>query len=146
MGGCVPGKIRNWILRLFGHRVTGMNPACKFGLGNGHLYMGSDSYCNFGCFFDLGDDIFIGKNVAIGMNVHFITTTNEMGSASRRAARPVFKSINIGDGCWIGADSIILPGVTIGRGTVVGAGSLVLMDLEDNSLYVGRPAKKIKNL
>lgn len=123
-----------------------MYPACKFGLGRGHLYMCSNSYCNFGCFFDLGADIHLGKNVAVGMNIHFITTSHEVGSSKGRAAKPIRKPMYVCDGCWIGADTTILPGVTIGKGTVVGAGSLVTKDLEANALYLGRPAKKIKTI
>ncbi|MGE9905782.1 DapH/DapD/GlmU-related protein [Streptococcus alactolyticus] len=50
----------------------------------------------------------------------------------------------MGDGCWIGADVIILPGVTIGRGCVIVAGSVVIKDVEPNSLYVSQ--HKIKKL
>lgn len=38
--------------------------------------MGENSYCNYKCFFDLSDDIIIGKNVAVGMNVSFINSTH----------------------------------------------------------------------
>lgn len=146
MGGVIPGKVRNWLLRFFGHHVSALYPGCKFGLGNGHLYMGFQSYCNYGCFFDLGECIYIGNNVAIGMNVKFITTSHEIGEPSRRAAKPIREPVYVGDGSWIGADTTILPGVRIGKGVVVGAGSLVTKDLDDNCIYVGRPAYKIKEL
>ena len=108
--------------------------------------MGFQSYCNYGCFFDLGECIYIGNNVAIVMNVKFITTSHEIGEPSRRAAKPIREPVYVGDGSWIGADTTILPGVRIGKGVVVGAGSLVTKDLDDNSIYVGRPAYKIKEL
>jgi len=41
---------------------------------------------------------------------------------------------------------MVLPGVTIGRGTVVGAGAVVIKDCDPNSLYVGNPARKVKQL
>ena len=56
------------------------------------------------------------------------------------------KPINIEDGVWIGAEVIILPGITIGSGCVIGAGSVVAKDTEKDSLYVGIPARKVKNL
>ncbi|MFE8729811.1 DapH/DapD/GlmU-related protein, partial [Aeromonas hydrophila] len=48
--------------------------------------------------------------------------------------------ISIGDGCWIGADVLIIGGVTIGKGVVVAAGSVVTRDIPDNVLVAGVPA------
>jgi galactoside O-acetyltransferase len=45
----------------------------------------------------------------------------------------------------IGANSVILPGVTIGEGAVVGANSLVTEDCKPWTMYVGSPAKPIKS-
>lgn len=47
---------------------------------------------------------------------------------------------------WIGANTTILKGVTIGENTVVGAMSLVNSDLPSDSLCVGNPAQKVKDL
>ena len=63
-----------------------------------------------------------------------------------RAGKTIYKPIFIGNGCWIGANSIILPGVTIGDGCIIGAGSVVNKDCDSNCLYAGNPAKKIKTL
>lgn len=49
----------------------------------------------------------------------------------------------IGANAWIGAGSIILPGVSIGRFSVIGAGSVVTHDVPDYSICAGNPAKKI---
>ncbi len=54
-------------------------------------------------------------------------------------------SINIGDDVWIGANCIILKGVTIGEGSVIGAGSIVLNDVEPYSIVAGNPARKVKD-
>lgn len=80
------------------------------------------------------------------MNVHFINGTHEIGNETRRAAQEITKRIIVGDGSWIGADSIIMSGVTIGKGVVIGAGSLVTSDLDDNAIYFGRPARLYKKL
>ena len=47
-------------------------------------------------------------------------------------------------GCWIGANAIILPGVTIGRNSVIGAGSVVTKSVTDGVVAAGIPAKIIK--
>ena len=108
--------------------------------------MGSGSYCNSECFFDMNDDIVIGRNVSIGMRCIFITTSHEIGSPNKRAGKTKSAPIKVEDGCWIGADTAILSGVTIGAGAVVGAGSLITHDLEPNGLYYGRPAKLVRRL
>lgn len=54
------------------------------------------------------------------------------------------KPIKIGDGCFIGANSIILKGTTLGRNVVVGAGSVVHGEFPDNVIIAGNPAKIVK--
>nr|WP_304437690.1 DapH/DapD/GlmU-related protein [Frigoribacterium sp. Leaf44] len=49
--------------------------------------------------------------------------------------------VTIEDGCWIGANVTILPGVTLGRGSVVGAGSVVTKSYPPNSKLAGSPAR-----
>lgn len=88
----------------------------------------------------------IGKNVALGPNVSLISDTHEIGDSEKRARKSIHKSIFVGDGTWIGANSTVLPGVTIGEGTIIGAGSLVNKNCEPNSLYAGNPARFIKKL
>ena len=52
----------------------------------------------------------------------------------------------IGDGCWIGARALLLPGTTVGSGSVVAAGAVVRGACEPNSLYAGVPAARIRAL
>lgn len=52
-------------------------------------------------------------------------------------------SVKIGAYSFIGAGSVVLPGVTIGKGCLVGSGSLVARDVPDYSIVVGMPAKTI---
>nr|WP_277949180.1 CatB-related O-acetyltransferase [Aeromonas dhakensis] len=54
------------------------------------------------------------------------------------------QKITIGNDVWIGANAIILPGVTIGDGAVVGAGAVVTRDVPDYAIVVGVPAKVIR--
>jgi len=58
----------------------------------------------------------------------------------------VYKKVIIGKGSWLGANSIILPGVRIGKHCVVGAGSVVTKDVPSFSVAVGVPAKVIKKI
>lgn len=56
------------------------------------------------------------------------------------------KPIIIGDDVWIGANAVILPGVTIGKHCVVAAGAVVTKDVPDNTIVGGVPAKEIKKI
>ena len=56
------------------------------------------------------------------------------------------KPIIIGDDVWIGANAVILPGVTIGKHCVVAAGAVVKKDVPDNTIVGGVPAKEIKKI
>ena len=56
------------------------------------------------------------------------------------------KQVVINDDVWIGANAVILPGVTIGRHAVVAAGAVVTTDVPENTVVGGVPAKIIKRL
>lgn len=141
-------------LRPIAYRLTGnivelgcyFSPNCFVGPGKGKLIIGKGTFVNYGCFFDLNDNIYIGKNCNLAMNIHFINGTHEFGDYSRRAGQGISKPIIVEDGCWIGADTIIMPGVKIGKGCIIGAGSLINKDCLPNNIYVGRPAKVLRSL
>jgi acetyltransferase-like isoleucine patch superfamily enzyme len=54
--------------------------------------------------------------------------------------------IHIGDGTWVGARAIILPGVTIGRRCLIAAGAVVSRDVPDDTLVAGNPARVVRDL
>ena len=56
------------------------------------------------------------------------------------------KDVVISEDCWIGMNSVILPGVVLGKHTIVGAGSIVTKSFDGNCVIAGNPAKKIKDL
>ena len=145
---CLP-QLRVLLLRISGYKIgkrCDLSPRGFYGPGKGKLYIGDNTFINYNCWFDLSDDIYIGKNCNVAMNVHFINGTHEIGCNTRRAGNNMSKTIKVGNGTWIGADSVILPGVTIGSGVIIGAGSLVNKDCADNGIYVGRPAKLLRKI
>ncbi|WP_072806959.1 DapH/DapD/GlmU-related protein [Rhodococcoides yunnanense] len=109
--------------------------------GLGYLHVGARCFINHSCYFDTVADISIGDGVFIADHVRILTSSHQTGPATQRASTLTAQSVSIGDGCWIGSGSVILPGVTIGAGTVIGANSLVTKDCEPDSVYVGSPAK-----
>jgi len=54
--------------------------------------------------------------------------------------------IHIGKNCWIGAGTLILPGVTIGDNTVIGAGSVVTKDIPSSVVAVGNPCRAMRDV
>jgi len=88
--------------------------------------------------------IHIGKGSFVAPNVGFITTNHNLYDLKKHEDG---KDVVIGKDCWIGMNSVILPGVILGDHTIVGAGSVVTKSfLEGNIVIAGNPAKIIKNL
>lgn len=54
------------------------------------------------------------------------------------------KPVHIGSNVWIGANAVVLPGVTIGDNTVIGAGSVVTKDIPANVIAVGNPCRVLR--
>ncbi|WP_342602393.1 acyltransferase [Peribacillus sp. FSL E2-0159] len=89
--------------------------------------------------------ITIGNHVTVGANVQFVT--HDGGVWILREKYPdidVFGPIEIGDNCFIGINSIIMPNVKIGENSVVAAGSIVTKNIEANSIVAGVPARLIR--
>ena len=78
-----------------------------------------------------------------GPNVKFISADQDI---NERNLHKSSSEIYIGKSCWIGAGSIILPGVRLGDNVVVGATSVVTRSVEPNKIVVGNPAKIIKRI
>ena len=110
------------------------------------LAIGQRCYINVGCRFDLNERIDIGDEVAIGHDVLFLTASHKVGPAFRRGGPLVAKPIAVGDGAWLGARCVILPGVTVGAGAIVAAGAVVTSDVAPNTVVGGVPAKVISTL
>lgn len=93
--------------------------------------------------------VIIGKNCLIAANCQIIDGNGHDLSfpdvENRINTKGSSKPILIEDNVWIGANSIILPGVTIGKGSVISANSVVNKDVQSMVVAGGNPAKIIKN-
>lgn len=88
----------------------------------------------------IGNDVYFGPNVYITDQNHSVDDLDTPIGRQSAGEKPV----SIGDGSWLGANVVVLPGVTIGQHVAVGAGAIVTTDLPDYSIAVGNPARVIK--
>ena len=93
--------------------------------------------CSIGCGAFIPENVIIQDNVFIGPHVVF---TNDKYAPSKGAWRDEPPTV-VKTGSSIGANSTILPNLTIGQSSSVGAGSVVTRDVPDNSVVAGNPAK-----
>jgi maltose O-acetyltransferase len=128
-------------------RITGSWPQKNDSSRRGlflNLILGSDVVIDVDTVLDLEERISVGDRVLIGAQVMILTSTHELGPKERRAGPVTRSPVVIENGVWIGARSVILPGVTIGEGAVVNPGSVVNKDVPPNTRVGGIPAKKIE--
>lgn len=80
----------------------------------------------------------------IAPNVGIITSNHDLYDLDKRMPA---QNVKIGKKCWIGMNSMILPGVELGEHTIVGAGSVVTKSFKKgNCVIAGNPARKIRDL
>jgi maltose O-acetyltransferase len=142
----VPRIPRCLILRALGMQLETYEiyPRCTF--RSAKLRVGKDTVINSDCHFDNDASIEIGAGAGVAMGVRFVTSTHKVGGPRLRASELELKPIVVGDGAWIGAGAMILPGVTIGEGCIIGAAALVTSDCAPHGVYVGVPARRVSDL
>lgn len=107
-------------------------------------HLGKNVYANFNLTLTDDTHIHIGDDVMIGPNVTIAAAAHPLHPALRRKGLQYNKPVTIGAGVWVGAGSIILPGVAIGENAVIGAGSLVTKDIPAGVLAVGSPCRVVR--
>lgn len=116
---------------------------CDYGV---NIEVGENFFANYGCIILDVNRVKIGKNCMLAPNVGIYSATHPVRAEERYNGVELGLPVTIGDNCWIGAGSVICPGVTIGNNAVVGAGSVVTKSFGDNVVIAGNPAKVIRNL
>ncbi|MBI1730851.1 acyltransferase [Candidatus Acetothermia bacterium] len=113
-----------------------------------NLIFDPDDLNNFqtiGCYYqNFSGKIVIGKGTYIAPNVGLITANHDPCDLNRHLPA---EDVIIGEKCWLGMNSVILPGVNLGAMTVVGAGSVVTKSFPEGQCLIGGvPAHFIKKL
>lgn len=115
-------------------------------------------YTDYGSNIKLGKHIFVNSNVMmvdlggitiddhvlLGPHATIVSVNHSLDPKNRRNLE--LKPVHIKKNAWLGANTTILPGVTIGENAVVAAGAVVNHDVPANTVVAGVPAKVLKKI
>lgn len=94
-------------------------------------------------------NIIIEDDVLLGPGIHMFVPFHKYSDPIKPISEQGYEykgDIKICEGSWIGANTIIMSGVTVGKHAVVGAGSIVTKDIPPHTVVAGNPAKVIKKI
>jgi acetyltransferase-like isoleucine patch superfamily enzyme len=115
--------------------------------GTGDVVIGRNTYVNSGVVIYTGNGVTIGEGVLIAANCTLAPVNHEFKSRGTRIIDQRFREsrggILIEDDVWIGANTVLLDGAILRRGCVVGAGSVVDKELDEYSINVGNPLRRV---
>jgi acetyltransferase-like isoleucine patch superfamily enzyme len=135
---------RPWTVAMGARCVLQQSVWLNVGSDSAHLSIGEFTFLGRGTEIEVSESVTIGRGGLIAPGV-FITDHNH----DVRAGSPMFEQpciagpVRIGDDVWIGANCVILPGVTIGDGAVIAAGAVVNRDVPSREIVGGVPARSI---
>lgn len=113
-----------------------------------YLTIGQNTYIGeFNNIRAAGGSITIGDNCLVSQKVTMVASNHsyKKGDYIYTQKWDTSKhSIKIGNDVWIGANVVILPGVSVGDGAVIGAGSIVNKDVPENAIVFGNPMRVLK--
>lgn len=123
--------------------LLGLNHRCFLSTGSKDAYLEIGDNCSFSgvsiwCF----DQIKFEKGVRVGANVTIMDGDAHQDDPRAGQNKPIIIKKNV----WIGANVLILKGVTIGENSLIGAGSVVTKDIPANAVAAGNPCRVIKFL
>ena len=119
---------------------------------NGVQFEGKPRFIHPNVVLDATDKIILGENIVISTGVLILThdysfTTGLIAvNEQPETDIAIVQEVRIGKDCFIGANSIILPGTKIGSNVIIGAGSVVKGIISDYSIVAGNPAKIINDI
>ena len=127
---------------------TNIGKGCLFSVEGGSIEVGESFSCNTNCHINasIGGEISMGRNILVGPNVVIRTANHNFNDKDRPINEQGhnYANIKVADNVWIGANSVILGGVTIGKGAVIAAGAVVNKNVEPFTIVGGVPAKVLK--
>ncbi len=118
------------------------------GASRARIQIGSNCFVGNNVWIGGTGDIAIGENCMLGSNTVVISSNHDFSviSVPYHLGKEIAAPIRIGSDVWVGANCVILPGVTVGDGAVVGAGAIVTRDIPSGTLAVGNPATAARTI
>lgn len=117
----------------------------KHDKGQGVLHIGNNTSFQQSCHVIAADNLIIGSDCVFSARVYVSDCSHPYLPDVDIAKSPlVIKKTEIGNHCFIGIGSCIMPGVHIGNNCVVGANAVVTRDVPDYCMVAGVPARVIK--
>lgn len=146
---CVNPRLRARLLRLLGARIGNNVRIYEIQLFNlesgfGNLLVANDVHIGPGCRLDLAGPVSIGERSTLSPGVTILSHSDPGHSHCSKLAELYPAHTDgafIGADCWLGANTITLPGVRVNDLTVVAAGSVVTAEFPLGSVVAGVPAK-----
>ncbi len=120
-------------------------PLCS-NWGGKNVHFGNNVYANFNLTLTDDTHIYVGDGTMFGPNVTVATAGHPILPWMREKKYQYNAPVKIGKNVWIGAGSVILPGVTVGDNSVIGAGSVVNKDIPANVVAVGNPCRVMREI
>ena len=120
-----------------------------------NTHIGENFYANFNLTVLDCAPVKIENNDMIGPNCSIVTPVHPLLPSERNMRKRAdgtpynyeyAKPIEIGNDCWLASNVTVIGGVTIGEGCVIGAGSVVTKDIPDGSLAVGNPCRVLRKI
>jgi putative colanic acid biosynthesis acetyltransferase WcaF len=137
-------SIKVGLLRLFGAKIgkgvylkTGIKIKFPWYLAVGdHCWVGEEVWI------DNLAQVTIGSNVCLSQGAYLCTGNHDWTTRNMKLfARP----IELRDGCWVGAKTVLCPGVVVGEGAVLAAGSVAANDIPTFEVWAGNPAQYVRH-
>jgi putative colanic acid biosynthesis acetyltransferase WcaF len=132
-------SLRRGLLRMFGANIA-RNVVIKPGVQvkyPWHLSVGCNSWIGENVWIDNLGPVTIGSNVCLSQGAYLCTGNHNWSDA---AFGLIVKPISVGDGAWVGAKSVIGPGVDIAECAIAAAGSVVTKSIPAYEIHAGNPA------
>ncbi len=134
---------RLWLLRLFGANL-GKSIYFKPGVivkSPWFLDIGDNCWIGENVWIDNLDKVSIGSNVCISQGAMLLTGNHDYTISSMPYRNG---AIIIEDGAWIGGRAVVCAGVKVHKNAVLTVGSIATKDMDENGIYQGNPATKIR--
>ena len=141
-GVCVE---RPWLVTLGERCMLQRNVWLNVGADSAELEIGAYTFLGRGVEIEVSRAVRIGRGGLIAPGVFITDHNHRTGRAGPMFEQPCDAApVSIGDDVWIGANAVILPGVTIGEGAVIGAGAVVSRDVPPYAIACGVPARVLR--